>query len=1128
MSMKRISQRWLIWLLGIGIMLLTFSMSADAEEPGEKNIIYTAATGSATESFGDGTYENPYNQFEDAVANVSDGGIIYIMTNGAFLNETETDMPFVIGKSISIEPEPGAERAKLSTRTAGIVLGADVSFTNIELSVANPYHAQIFANGHSLSMNNVSCASSARLVDLVAGSLYDSYGNLLGTEPGDFGQILIQGNQSEFGNIYAGSLNGTFNGNVFLNIQNTKSARIGDIFASGASEVEFNRDNWFDFGEPPTPMAEAELYPVSGKVNITLNNASAKKIEGLGALGGTEVSASTEYIRTGLIFTNLTNLAIEQGSMEFEELTARASEVLDLTVNSGGTIDLSKIGNVQVNNFNGGGTIILGQNANIRIIGNVTGKTVFETEGGYGGHSGIALDGHVYIEANPEAEGEFSFIPYPTQANMNLVRQEDGSWKIISDEVVFIDYWTENPEMGDVSINWEMLDPENGVPEGAVAEAYPGYHFVKWVDEEGNEVSKDMHFLPQKTENKYIEAGFGAVFEPNAYKIIFDANGGTGTDMSEQQCIYGESQKLFENKYIYEGRTFIGWNTVADGTGTSYSDQQDVLNLKTESNSTIVLYAQWSKQQYTIHFDKNGATSGSMNDMDSCSFDIEYNLPANAFAKKGYTFAGWATTSDGAVVYKDKAKISNLADKDGKTITLYAKWNAVDYTISYSLNGGTNSSSNPKSYKITTTTIMLKTPSKKGYTFGGWYTSANYSTKVTQIPKGSTGNKTLYAKWTANTYKVAFNKNSGTGSMSTVSYTYNKAAALPANTFSRSGYSFRCWNTKSDGSGTNYANKASVNNLTSVSGGTVTLYAQWAKGYKLSYHANGGTVSTSSKTVYQGLTYGTLATPTRKGYSFSGWYTAASGGSKVTSSTKMTAGKAHTLYAHWSKINYTVKYVLNGGTNSKSNPTAYTITSTTITLKNPTRTGYTFKGWYTSSSYKTKVTQITKGSVGNKTFYASWTANKYTIRYNKNGATSGTMSDTTSCKYGTSYTLKANAFKRTGYTFAGWATSSTGKVIYKNKASVKNLSSTNGAVKTLYAKWTPNTYKITYYLNGGKNGSNPTSYKITSNTIILKNPTKTGYTFKGWYTSSSYKTKVSQIPKGSTGNRTLYAKWVKK
>lgn len=228
-------------------------------------------------------------------------------------------------------------------------------------------------------------------------------------------------------------------------------------------------------------------------------------------------------------------------------------------------------------------------------------------------------------------------------------------------------------------------------------------------------------------------------------------------------------------------------------------------------------------------------------------------------------------------------------------------------------------------------------------------------------------------------------------------------------------------------------------------------------------------------------------------------------------------------------VEYAITYQLNGGTNHKQNPVAYTQSSENIVLKNPTRTGYTFGGWYSDKAYKNKVTQIVQGSTGNLTLYAKWAVNKYNIKFAGNGATNGKMTNLTKREYGTSYKLPANKFKRKGYSFKNWSTQKNGKgKIYKDKASVKNLTSANGETVTLYAQWKKDSYKITYKLNGGTNNrSNPKKYDVTTK-ITLKKPTKKGYVFKGWYKDSKFKKKITKIAKGSTGNITLYAKWDKK
>lgn len=228
------------------------------------------------------------------------------------------------------------------------------------------------------------------------------------------------------------------------------------------------------------------------------------------------------------------------------------------------------------------------------------------------------------------------------------------------------------------------------------------------------------------------------------------------------------------------------------------------------------------------------------------------------------------------------------------------------------------------------------------------------------------------------------------------------------------------------------------------------------------------------------------------------------------------------------EIVYTITYYLNNGKNNSSNPLKYTNLTEAITLKDPTRTGYKFAGWYSDLQCSKKITTISKENTGNITLYAKWAANSYKISFDGNGSKNGSMSEI-SCEYGNSYALNENMFKKTGYVFNGWNTRPDGSgIAYKDRASVKNLTSADGKIIKLYAQWKSKNYEITYVLNGGKNSSsNPASYNSAS-TLRLQNPTKIGYAFKGWYSDSKYKNQVLSIKEGTTGNVTLYAKWVRK
>jgi uncharacterized repeat protein (TIGR02543 family) len=146
--------------------------------------------------------------------------------------------------------------------------------------------------------------------------------------------------------------------------------------------------------------------------------------------------------------------------------------------------------------------------------------------------------------------------------------------------------------------------------------------------------------------------------------------------------------------------------------------------------------------------------------------------------------------------------------------------------------------------------------------------------------------------------------------------------------------------------------------------------------------------------------------------------------------------------------------VLNGGTNNSKNPSTYS-SSKKLTLAKPTRSGYSFVGWYSNKKCTKKVTAIKKGSTGDKTLYAKWKANTYTISFNGNGSTGGSMSSQKSLAYDKSYTLTKNKFTKKGYTFAGWNTKKNGKgTSYSNAASVKGLTTKNNGTITLYAQWT--------------------------------------------------------------------------
>lgn len=213
---------------------------------------------------------------------------------------------------------------------------------------------------------------------------------------------------------------------------------------------------------------------------------------------------------------------------------------------------------------------------------------------------------------------------------------------------------------------------------------------------------------------------------------------------------------------------------------------------------------------------------------------------------------------------------------------------------------------------------------------------------------------------------------------------------------------------------------------------------------EITFNANGGTGSMASISVdTNDLITLPKNTFTKDGYAFAGWATTSTGTVvyQDQATCTMVTGTQYTLYAIWTTVDYQITYVLNSGTNNENNPAEYDVTDETVTLKDPTRAGYTFNGWYSDSSFSVACNSIPAGSTGNKTFYASWTAHETTIMLNANG---GSISKTAiSVTYGEPIDLPEPT--HSDYIFGGWFSD---EVKYKT-GDICNLTQTI----TLKAKW---------------------------------------------------------------------------
>ncbi|PKV04444.1 L,D-transpeptidase catalytic domain-containing protein, partial [Bifidobacterium pseudolongum subsp. globosum] len=252
--------------------------------------------------------------------------------------------------------------------------------------------------------------------------------------------------------------------------------------------------------------------------------------------------------------------------------------------------------------------------------------------------------------------------------------------------------------------------------------------------------------------------------------------------------------------------------------------------------------------------------------------------------------------------------------------------------------------------------------------------------------------------------------------------------------------------------------------------------------YNVIFNSNGGS-AVAPATVEAGQKAAQPANPTRTGYAFAGWYTAKNGGTRYDFDTPVTADV--TLYARWTINKYTVTFDANGGTTVKTATVEHGQKVTQPAA--PTRTGYTFTGWYTAKTGGSKY-DFAKPITADITLYAQWTANKYTVKFDANG---GTTVAAATVEHGQKAAQPANP-TRTGYAFAGWYTAKNGGTRYDFDTPVT-------ADVTLYARWTINKYTVTFDANGGTTVKTATvehGQKVTQPAA----PTRTGYTFTGWYT----------------------------
>lgn len=695
-----------------------------------------------------------------------------------------------------------------------------------------------------------------------------------------------------------------------------------------------------------------------------------------------------------------------------------------------------------------------------------------------------------------------------------------------------------------------------------------------------------------------------AICSANSYKVLLDNQGATTAGTSNVSVTYGKNisnitvpAKEYKVTLVYDSTkteekkvklTFGGYYSETNGKGIQYINASGSGVKAYDKASNTTLYAKWNSASIT--------------------------LPTPS--KTGYTFDGWYTQSSGGT------KVSNTYTPAGN-VTLYAHWTNVNYTLTINPNGGiwNNTTSNSTKTGTTNSKLSIANPTPKGYTVSF---NSNGGNNVNSITSQRT-----FTNWSL----------SGSGSISGTTYTFGSGnATLTANynngsitlpSATKAGHKFKGW--YSNGCGTTFIGNAGESYTPTSNVTLKACYSYYAyildvypnggtwngttektrieplanpkpsiygntdytgkigstidipnpippSGYTVSFNTNGGSSissitstksfngwNNSSPGTFSGTTYTygegsgyitanyknnsvNLPKPTKSGYTFGGWYTASSGGTKVNNTYTPTGNI--TLYAHWSANSYTLSFDANGcGTLGVSYVTA-TVGKTygdaddgdglpSIALT----TGKKFDGWYTSSSGGNKITNSTTvtASSDNGTLYAHCSYINYNINYNLANGTHGS-SHPTSAKYGDVINISKPSKKVTislsrgtnasnakisstsvsaAQTFAGWTATNLNTTTARRGTSSSSVNTqwSSGSTKSTY----------TYYKN--LTATNNATVNLTANwtqkNVTLPTITKSGYTC-GWATSSNattykYESGATYVPNANgSSNLTLY------
>ena len=601
------------------------------------------------------------------------------------------------------------------------------------------------------------------------------------------------------------------------------------------------------------------------------------------------------------------------------------------------------------------------------------------------------------------------------------------------------------------------------------------YDFAGW-KENGSSIS---YFNPNSPSDHSVEA----TWTPHNYSITYDYAEGSGSNPTTHNI---ESDDITLTDPTRNGYTFTGW------TGSNGDTPDTNVTIEAGNTEELNYTANWSLNTYDITYHLDGGTNHVKN---PSSYTILDTITLKDASKDYYNFAGWYTEPE--FVNKITALNGRYGDLD-----LYAKFIPFNFNSSFNSNGGVLSYTVNLIIDSSTTqthTLLVgdhfdlysaTLPTYSYKVFAGWYLDSS-CTEPFPDDYLLKSDITLYAKWIDRTNgssselkygsskTVAINGRSSGGSSTSyfyVPYNSNGAFRVTATTkyYNTSTSTYHMYNADAYW----YLSDVTANKTICSSSSSYTKEVQLELGHYYKMYAYGEyNKASSNSSIYSasdcslkveniGIKTCDLyndgfvqsyecdsimpSTCRKDGYDFTGWYD--ENDELIHSTWDYTSDQ--TFYAGWAIHEYSINYVLNGGTNNENNPSSYTINDT-INLSNPTREGYTFGGWYSDSGFTSQMTKITGSACKDYTLYAKWTANNYTATLDYDGGelcpvvnyySNGVLIKSVDAFNGSTIDYFVPEAPSANLKFAGW---------YYNSSFTSKLTS-NASVTSdtnLYAKW---------------------------------------------------------------------------